>query len=136
MRNTYGVKGLMEWECQIRNGKTLLHVTFTGGTQTEYGVTPAKYSTDNPVIQRIIENSDYFKRGRITLLGGAKNAAAKTASPQAKPLERKTFSTLADAKAWLSQECGAAQGGIRTVADAMAVGKAHGVEVVVNSVKS
>jgi len=55
MRNTYGVKGLMEWECQIRNGKTLLHVTFTGGTQTEYGVTPAKYSTDNPVIQRIIE---------------------------------------------------------------------------------
>lgn len=35
---------------------------------TSYGVTPAEYSTGDPVQQRIIENSAYFKNGRIKFL--------------------------------------------------------------------
>lgn len=35
---------------------------------TSYGVTPAEYSTGDVVKQRIIENSDHFKNGRIYLV--------------------------------------------------------------------
>lgn len=65
---TYGVNGLMEWEALIPSGKFELHVQFTGGTLTGYGVTPALYSTDNPIFQQIIERSEYFKSGRIKII--------------------------------------------------------------------
>ena len=58
---------------------------------TSYGVTPAEYSTGNPVQQRIIENSDYFKNGRIKLL-------RKTGKPdQVKRREPKPAQTAAPA---------------------------------------
>ena len=67
-RKTYGVRGLMEWVCSIACGKAVLNVSFTGGTLTGYGVTPATYVTEDPMKQAIIENSSYFKNGRIKLL--------------------------------------------------------------------
>lgn len=63
---TYAVYGLIEWHAQLRSGKAVLNVDFTGGT-TGYGTTPAMYSTDNLVKQCIIENSIQFKRGKIKL---------------------------------------------------------------------
>ncbi len=65
---TYGVKGLMEWMCNIPVGKTHLQVEFTGGVLTQYGNTPAKFTTDDMLKQAIIENSKPFKNGKITLL--------------------------------------------------------------------
>jgi hypothetical protein len=65
---TYGVSGLMDWTAQIKVGKATMSVHFTGGALTAYGVTPAKYSTSNAFYQRVIEESDYFKSGRIQLL--------------------------------------------------------------------
>ncbi|WP_462375806.1 hypothetical protein [Segatella buccae] len=67
IRKTYAVTGLMEWQCRISNGKAHLNILFTGGTLTGFGQTPALYTTDNPIFQRIIEGSGYFKNGRITL---------------------------------------------------------------------
>lgn len=58
----------MDWVAQIKAGAATLKVHFTGGTLTVYGVTPAEYTTDNPFVQRVIEQSKYFKEGRITLL--------------------------------------------------------------------
>ncbi len=58
---------MMEWACQIVSGKLKVTVPFTGGTETALGITPATYSTDNPVMQHIIENSTYFKGGKIKL---------------------------------------------------------------------
>lgn len=69
IRKTYGVSGLMDWTTQIKTGKVSVSVHFTGGALTAYGVTPAKYSTSNPFFQSVIENSEQFKSGRITLLG-------------------------------------------------------------------
>jgi hypothetical protein len=43
-------------------------VTFTGGGLTSYGVTPAQYTTENILYQKIIENSKDFRRGKIKLL--------------------------------------------------------------------
>lgn len=137
---TYSAKGLMEWQCQIVVGKTLMHVPFTGGTQTGYGVTPAKYTTSDPVIQAVIEHSDYYRRGRITLLG------SKGDTPQAvrvtggdgissRPVEEKTFSTLGDAKAWLTEKYGVASSSLRTIQDAVTVAKSHNVALAIGEKK-
>lgn len=69
IRKTYGVSGLMDWTVQIKVGKAVVSVHFTGGALTAYGVTPAKFSTTNPFFQGVIENSTHFKNGRIMLLG-------------------------------------------------------------------
>ena len=65
---TYGVMGLTDWQCEIPVGKARATVHFTGGAMTSYGVTPAEFSTSDPVRQKIIEGSHYFKEGRIKLL--------------------------------------------------------------------
>lgn len=65
---TYGVRGLMEWICNIPVGKSNMRIEFTGGVLTSYGNTPAKFVTKDLLQQTIIENSDLFKNKRIELL--------------------------------------------------------------------
>lgn len=65
---TYGAPRLVDWVAQIKSGAATVRVHFTGGALTTYGVTPAEYTTANPFIQKVIENSDYFKEGRIVAL--------------------------------------------------------------------
>lgn len=67
-RKTYGVNGLMEWQANIKAGKTTFKIPFTGGAMTAWGVTPAEYTTDNPIIQHAIEASSFFTSGRIVVL--------------------------------------------------------------------
>lgn len=67
-KKTYGVQGYMEWQSLIRCGKATVTVHFSGGSLTGYGVTPAEFTTENPITQAIIENSDYFKKGKIFLM--------------------------------------------------------------------
>lgn len=65
---TYGAPRLVDWVAQIKAGAATVRVHFTGGALTSYGVTPAEYTTANPFIQKVIEQSTYFKEGRIILL--------------------------------------------------------------------
>lgn len=58
----------MEWVALIECGKATVKVHFSGGSLTGYGVTPAEFTTQNPMTQAIIENSKEFKRGKIFLL--------------------------------------------------------------------
>lgn len=67
-KKTYGAPRYMDWIAQIRAGAATLRVHFTGGALTVYGVTPAEYTTTNPFTQKVIEQSQYFKEGRITLI--------------------------------------------------------------------
>lgn len=72
---------MMDYTFQIKVGKASVSLHFSGGSLTAYGVTPAKYSTSNPVFQHVIERSEPFKNGRIRLLGEmevADDAAAKS----------------------------------------------------------
>ena len=80
---TYGAPRLVDWVAQIKVGAASVRVHFTGGALTSYGVTPAEYTTANPFIQRVIENSSYFKEGRITKLRTTKLPDAP--KPKAKP---------------------------------------------------
>lgn len=104
-RKTYGVSGLMDWTTNIKAGKATINVHFSGGALTAYGVTPATYSTTNPLFQIVIENSEYYKSGRITLISemevagessvkthkaSAEPAAASSAEPEAQQNEEVT----------------------------------------------
>lgn len=79
---TYGAPRYMDWVAQIKSGAATVRVHFTGGALTVYGVTPAEYTTTNPFIQKVIEQSKYFKEGRITLLKRITLPDATTAKPK------------------------------------------------------
>lgn len=83
--------GMMEWQVVIPAGKAKFAFHFTGGTLTAYGVTPAVYETDNELFQQVIENSGYFKRGKIVALVNYEDEAEEAAAlqeslTQAKPV--------------------------------------------------
>lgn len=80
---TYGAPRLVDWVAQIKVGAATVRVHFIGGALTAYGVTPAEYTTDNPFIQKVIEQSSYFKEGRIiTLRKATLPETSKTAKVQ------------------------------------------------------
>lgn len=72
---TYEIHGQIERNSYFRIGKALVRIEFTGGAINSTGVYPAQYTTDNPLFQRAIENSDAFrsgeiKRGRVETVAG------------------------------------------------------------------
>ncbi len=64
-RVTYEIHGQVERNSFFRVGKALIRVEFTGGMINSTGVYPAHYTTDNPLYQQAIENSEAFRRGEI-----------------------------------------------------------------------
>lgn len=81
-KKTYGAQRLVDWVAQIKAGAATVRVHFTGGALTTLGITPAEYTTDNPFIQKVIEQSNYFKEGRITLLRTIKIPNTAPAGPK------------------------------------------------------
>ena len=67
-KTTYGVYNLIEWHAILRMGKATVKVPFTGGSITKQGVTPATFTTDNPVTQFAIERSPEFLNGKIKIV--------------------------------------------------------------------
>lgn len=71
---TYEIHGQIERNSYFRIGKALIRIEFTGGAINSTGVYPAQYTTENPLFQRAIENSEAFrngeiKRGRVEVIG-------------------------------------------------------------------
>lgn len=62
---TYAAKGLIEWQMVLNAAGAFLRICFSGGSMGSNGVIPAKYTTDNPAIQAMIEKTPHFKCGRI-----------------------------------------------------------------------
>ena len=87
---TYGAPRLVDWVAQIKAGAATVRVHFTGGALTSYGVTPAEYTTGNPFIQKVIENSSYFKEGRIILLRRTQVEEPKNPTPKPKKAQLAT----------------------------------------------
>lgn len=63
----YGIHGLLEWHGTIHSHGIKMQVDFTNGSTTAYGVAPATFMTKDELTQRIIENSEEFKSGRIRI---------------------------------------------------------------------
>lgn len=67
-RYRYGVFGLSEWVALIPVGKAKLRVRFSGGETSGFGRVPAEFVTTDPTVARLIQESDYFRQGRIKRL--------------------------------------------------------------------
>lgn len=59
---------MMEYQTIIKIGRATLKVLFTDGSMTAIGQNPAKYTTSDFLVQRAIENSIEFKKGRIQVV--------------------------------------------------------------------
>lgn len=96
---TYGAPRLVDWVAQIKTGAATVRVHFAGGALTSYGVTPAEYTTSNPFIQKVIENSNYFKEGRIIVMRRAKIEGPKKPTPKANPKAQQQLAPAPQPKA-------------------------------------
>lgn len=65
---TYGVYGQIEYLAEFWAGKARMRVLFEDGCTNSFGTRPATFTTDNPLAQAIIENSDDFRRGIVVKL--------------------------------------------------------------------
>lgn len=142
-RITYEAPGLIDWSAQIRVGRATLKVHFTGGAPSAYGVTPAEYTTDNPFMQRVIEQSGYFKEGRIRI--GRREGMPEPEKPKAAPapaddaeaddaeggepvgLVEFEVTCLQDAQDFLQREYGIPSYKVRYKTTAQRAAKEHGV---------
>lgn len=67
-KKTYGVIGMMEFQAVIKVGRNTMKIPFSDGSLSALGNNPAKFTTDNFMVQHAIENSSEFKRGLIRLI--------------------------------------------------------------------
>lgn len=149
---TYGVADLIDWNARIPVGKAAMSVHFTGGALTKYGVTPAEFTTTDPFTQRVIEDSEYFRTGKITVLRSigvadlrplsAKEgmeaqkafagavlpmAAGASAAPSVEEVE---VACLEDAIEYLRSKFAVPSHRVRSMALAREIGASHGVKFV------
>lgn len=80
-----------------------MKVSFTNGTITAYGVSPATFTTKKAACQFVIEHSDEFKKGRIKLIREVdipdEEKPAPQAAPAAKPAAPSMMAKPVEAKA-------------------------------------
>ncbi len=67
-KKVYGVYNIVEWYANIRAGKATVKVLFSGGAMTTQGVTPATFTTNDPIVQLAIEHSEPYRNGKIKLI--------------------------------------------------------------------
>lgn len=68
MKKTYAIYGLIDFKCEVQAGVMQIPVEFSGGHVSGYGITPAVFTTADPVLQRSIERTSLFTSGRIRLM--------------------------------------------------------------------
>lgn len=85
MRKVYKINGKTEVHEVFTSpsGKTKFKVTFTKGNLDPKNRVPARFSTDSPIIQAVIENSPKFNR--VIFLEKVYGNVAPAAVPTAKP---------------------------------------------------
>lgn len=147
---------MMEYQAVIKIGKATMKVPFSEGSMTAMGVNPAKYTTDNYVVQHAIEHSSDFRRGRIHIVSvieldedvriegrgdGKDNVECRMSNVESAQVqgqtqvqqsakETKQFGCNDDARDYLEETFGVTRSKLRTRADILQYGLANGVEIV------
>lgn len=117
VRKTYGINGLLEWHGFVVSHGVKMRVAFTNGSVTAYGVAPATFTTEDPLTQHIIENSEQFTSGKIRLvrkveLGPSAEVTENTVTdiedvrkvvPKEKLQEVEDVRNCSDARIWLME---------------------------------
>lgn len=156
---TYGVSGMMEYQAIIKIGKATMKVPFSEGSMTAMGVNPARFTTENYMVQQAIEQSGEFRRGRIykvsvieldeeVKIEGKNNAGnnendeshenhgsdavtqAEQVQGQQSVNEAKHFGCNDDARDYLEEVFGVTRAKLRTRADILQYGQANGIEII------
>ena len=65
MKKTYAARGLLEFQMNLDVAGATLKLCFSGGSMGSNGIIPARYSTENEAIQRMIERSPQYLERRI-----------------------------------------------------------------------
>lgn len=66
MSRLYYTPGKLEWHLRIPAARgNHLVISFTGGSFSSRGIVCGSYRTDNPVVRKLIEDSDEFRSGLI-----------------------------------------------------------------------
>lgn len=136
---TYGeMSGLMEWNPIIHVGRTKFSPSFTGGGNSAFGITPAKYTTSDAFRQFLIEHSDYYKSGRITLLYKEESGVDETTEAE-DPAEEESsnevkltpisFVATSDAANYLHDKYNVAKTSLRSKENIIKVGKDNGLDI-------
>ena len=110
---TYGIKGLMEWVALIRVGKATIRVPFSGGSMSAFDVVPATYTTSDKVMQHIIEKSDYYAKGKITLIR-ATETETEIKEAEVKKANVIKVGSIEDARDYLVDNFGATKSELRS----------------------
>ena len=71
-QKTYAARGLLDWQMALNVAGAIIRICFSGGCMGTNGVIPAKYTTDNPAIQKMIEKTPAFKNGKIFIYSQTK----------------------------------------------------------------
>lgn len=66
-RKTYAARGLIDFQMALNVAGAVIRLCFSGGSMGVNGVISAKYTTDNPAIQKLIEKSEHFNEKRVVL---------------------------------------------------------------------
>lgn len=65
VKKIYAARGLLEWQFVLKTSGAFIRICFSGGRMGASGVIPARYVTDNAVIQYLIENTPEYHSGKI-----------------------------------------------------------------------
>lgn len=128
-KKTYTATGYIEWVANINVGSASFQVPFTGGAVTKYGTVPAEYTTSDPVIQKIIEESCHFKNKRIVLYKEEKDPE-KTEAQQVKGPVPMTMNCMADAMQLLHENFGIPTAKIQSREDIKRIGLQHNIKFI------
>ncbi|MDE6442967.1 MAG: hypothetical protein K2K64_00900 [Muribaculaceae bacterium] len=67
MIKTYIAPGMLDWQMCVLVGDAKVKVNFTGGFISPNGLIPAKFTTGQTALQKIIEGSPQYARRRVVL---------------------------------------------------------------------
>ena len=98
MIKIYEIKGVVECSRVFRLGKLCVRCVFSGGAVNETGTVPAVYSTNNPVTQAVIENSELFKEGRISIQSEIQEDSDKNSNEENRKEEKSGWTDFPDVK--------------------------------------
>lgn len=123
MRKVYKINGKTEVHLVLESpsGKTKYKIAFTKGNLDPKMLAPATYSTDNPVIQDVIERSNLF--GKVIFVEKVYGDATPTPTPVSALAPKKGKGKAAETK---GSELKVMEE-VKTIADAASVLTAEGV---------
>lgn len=137
MTKKYGIKNTSECVIRIPVGKTEVVCNFADGNLQSREPIPASYTTNNPIIQHVIENSSMFKGGKIFLMAEYDNGGEEVpvkAEPEKpkkarakKPRVNESVTTFGEAVTALMMEEGVKPADLGSVESCLRVAEELGI---------